>query len=119
MAYKIDPRRDREVVDEFRQNPIGHHSPNLQRVLNALRGGPLKGKYVLVCTRPFAEWVLARHPGERGRPLELLPEHRFASKEAAEWAVFRLRWQAAHRRGAELRAGPRCGPGGRCGSRLG
>ena len=53
MAYKIDPRRDREAVDEFRQNPIGHHSPNLQRVLNTLRGGPLEGKYVLVCTRPF------------------------------------------------------------------
>jgi hypothetical protein len=44
MAYKIDPRRDREVVDEFRQKPIGHHSPDLQRVPNTLRGGPLKGK---------------------------------------------------------------------------
>ena len=94
MAYQIDPRRDREVVDEFRKNPIGHHSPNLQRVLNTLRGGPLAGKYVLVCTRPFAEWTLARHPGERGEPIELLTEHRFASREAAEWEVFRLRWKA-------------------------
>jgi hypothetical protein len=93
MAYRIDPRRDREVVDEFRQNPIGRHSPNLQRVLNALRGGPLKGKYVLVCTRPHQEWVLGRHPGERGKPVELLREHSFASKEEAEWAVFRLRWK--------------------------
>jgi hypothetical protein len=94
MTYKIDPRRDREVVDEFRQNPIGHHSPNLQRVLNTLRGGPLKGKYLLVCTRPHREWVLARHPGARGEPIELLREHTFGSKEEAEWAVFRLRWQA-------------------------
>jgi hypothetical protein len=94
MAYKIDPRRDREVVAEFRSKPIGHHSPNLQRVLNTLRGGPLRGKYVLVCTKPFAEWTLARHPGERGEPLELLPEHTFRSREEAEWAVFRLRWQA-------------------------
>jgi hypothetical protein len=94
MAYRIDPRRDREVVAEFRQNPIGHHSPNLQRVLNALRGGPLKGKYVLVCTKPFAEWTLARHPGGRGQPVELLREHTFASREEAEWAVFRLRWKA-------------------------
>ena len=93
MTYKIDPRRDREVVDEFRQNPIGHHSPNLQRVLNALRGGPLEGKYVLVCTKPFEEWVLARHPGERGKPIEVLREHRFTSKEEAEWAVFRMRWK--------------------------
>ena len=93
MAYRIDPRRDREGVDEFRQNPIGQHSPNLQRVLNTLRGGPLKGKYVLVCTRPFEEWVLARHPGERGRPVELMHEHRLSSREEAEWAVFRLRWK--------------------------
>ena len=93
MAYRIDPRRDRDVVGEFRQKPIGHHSPNLQRVLNALRSGPLAGKYVLVCTRPFREWVLARHPGERGRPVELLREHTFTSKEEAEWAVFRLRWK--------------------------
>lgn len=93
MAYKIDPRRDRDVVDEFRHKPIGHHSPNLQRVLNTLRGGPLKGKYVLVCTRPFEEWTLARHPGERGKPIELLPACTFTSKEAAEWAVFRMRWK--------------------------
>ena len=93
MTYKIDPRRDREVVDEFRQNPIGHHSPNLQRVLNTLRGGPLEGKLVLVCTKPFEEWALARHPGERGKPIEVLQEHRFTSREEAEWAVFRLRWK--------------------------
>jgi hypothetical protein len=94
MAYKIDPRRDRELVDEFRRQPIGHHSPNLQRVLNTLRGGPLEGKYVLVCTKPFREWVLGRHPGERGRPIEFLREHTFTSLEEAEWAVFRLRWKA-------------------------
>jgi hypothetical protein len=93
MAYRIDPRRDRELVDEFRKTPIGHHSPNLQRVLNTLRGGLLRGKYVLVCTRPFREWVLARHPGERGKPIELLREHTFASREEAEWAVFRMRWK--------------------------
>jgi hypothetical protein len=94
MAYQIDPRRDRELVAEFRQNPIGQHSPNLQRVLNTLRGGPLEGKYVLVCTRPFAEWTLARHPGERGQPVELLRGQTFTSLEEAEWAVFRLRWKA-------------------------
>lgn len=43
MAYRIDPRRDREVVDEFRSRPIGPHCRNLQRVLNTLRGGPVRG----------------------------------------------------------------------------
>jgi hypothetical protein len=93
MAYKLDPLRDREFVAEFRQNPIGHHSPNLQRILNTLRGGPLQGKYLLVCSKPFEEWILARHSGERGKPIVLLPQYKFASIEEAEWAVFRLRWK--------------------------
>jgi hypothetical protein len=38
MACRIDPRRDRGVVDAFRQNAIGQ-----PRVLSALRGGPLAG----------------------------------------------------------------------------
>jgi hypothetical protein len=93
MAYKIDPKVDREWVDEFRKRPVGPHSPQLQRVLNALRGGPLAGRYVLICTRPYREWVLARHPGGRGKPFEILPQHRFSSLEEAEWTVFRLRWK--------------------------
>ena len=109
MAYKIDPRRDREVVDEFRQNPIGHHSPNLQRVLNALRGGPLKGKYVLVCTRPFAEWVLARHPGERGQPLELLPRAHLREQGGGRVGGVPAALAGAHRRGAELTRRPQGG----------
>ena len=93
MAYRIRPQHDRQHVDEFRHNPIGHHSPDLQRILNTLRGGPLAGKLVLVCTKPFAEWTLAKHPGVRGKPIELLPEHTFTSREEAEWAVFRMRWK--------------------------
>ena len=49
---------------------------------------------MLVCTKPFREWTLARHPGERGRPIEFLREQRFTSLEEAEWAVFRPRWKA-------------------------
>ncbi len=93
MTYKIRPREDREYVNEFRQNVLGPHSPNLQRILNAMRGGPMAGKHMLVCTKPFREWVLARHPGGRNKPIELLPEHTFTSIEDAEWFVFRLRWK--------------------------
>jgi branched-chain amino acid transport system permease protein len=92
MPYTIDPKADREWVDEFRKCPVGPHSPQLRRVLNTLRGGPLAGRYVLVCTKPYREWVLARHPGARGKPFEIL-EQRFSSREEAEWAVFRLRWK--------------------------
>jgi hypothetical protein len=93
MAYKIDPKVDREWVDEFRNRPIGPHSPQLQRVLNTLRGGVLAGRYVLICTKPYREWVLALHPGRRGKRFEILDGHRFSSREEAEWAVFRLRWK--------------------------
>jgi hypothetical protein len=92
MTYRIRPE-DREWVDEFRQNPIGRHSPQLQRILNTLRAGPMEGRYVLFCRKPFEEYVLARHPGRRDRPLELLEDHVFASREEAEWAVFKLRWK--------------------------
>jgi hypothetical protein len=93
MPYQIDPKADREWIDAFRERPRGPHSPQLQRVLNALRGGPLAGRYVLICTKPYREWVLARHPGACGKPFEILQEHRFSSREEAEWAVFRLRWK--------------------------
>jgi len=65
--YRITAE-DRQWVDEFRQRPLGPHSPNLQRVLNAMRGGATAGKYCLICSKPFAEWQLARMSGRRGDP---------------------------------------------------
>jgi hypothetical protein len=90
--YKIQPA-DKAVVAEFRANPIGRHSPTLQRVLNAMRTGPLAGKYVLVCTRPHAEWMLAQFPDEQGQPLKLHHNRIFHSIDEAEWEVFKLRWE--------------------------
>jgi hypothetical protein len=37
MAYRIDPVADRTYVEEFRQMPIGLHSPGLRRILNTMR----------------------------------------------------------------------------------
>ncbi len=91
--YRITAE-DRQWVDEFRQKPLGPHSPNLQRVLNAMRGGPTAGKYCLICTRPFAEWQLARMSGRRGEPATPVAGEVFTDLAEAEWAVFRLRWRA-------------------------
>ena len=93
--FQIDPVRDLPLVKEFRDNPVGHHSTNLQRVLNVLRGEPLKGKYVLVCTKPHEEWQLAILSGERGKPVRLVTGKYYRSLEEAEWDVFKLRWKAA------------------------
>ena len=69
----------------FRDRPLAKHGPELQRILNAMRSTPLEGRYILVCTRPFREWKLARHGG-RKRPIEILHDHvktRPASREPA------------------------------------
>jgi hypothetical protein len=92
--YRIDPIRDFPLAQEFHGNPIGHHSANLQRVLNVLRGGPLNGKYVLVCTIPHKNWQLATLSGERGKPVNLLPNTFFGDLKQAEWDIFRRRWEA-------------------------
>lgn len=42
-VYRVGAH-DSQVVDEFLRNPIGHHSPALQRVLNVFRGEPTAGK---------------------------------------------------------------------------
>ena len=83
----------RRLAEEFMANPIGHHSPDLQRLLLRFRGEPAKGKYVLVCTKPYEEWTLARLSGERGKRTKLIKGQVYHSLEDAERAVFRLRWK--------------------------
>ncbi|MDE0048473.1 MAG: hypothetical protein OXO52_01705 [Rhodospirillales bacterium] len=91
MAYQVT-EADLYVVDEFMKKPIGHHSPDLQRVLNTLRGADVKGKHCLVCTKPGREWQLAQLSGVRGKPVKLL-DKTFDNIEDAERYVFRLRWK--------------------------
>ena len=76
--YKIGPD-DLVYADEFRKKPIGHHSPGLQRVLSLFRGAEVTDRYVIFCTKPHREWMLAQVKGcpyrkfhplniRRGRP---------------------------------------------------
>ncbi|MFM9857621.1 ABC transporter permease [Pseudoxanthobacter sp. M-2] len=89
--YKIQPD-DRKVVEEFRRNPIGRHSPQLQRVLNLFRGAPMEGKYVLITRIPHKEWVLGQMTGKRGEPIRMTNQV-FHNIEEVEWYVFRQRWK--------------------------
>jgi len=86
-------QHDQHVVEEFRRKPIGHHSPDLQRVLNVFRGEPIKNKYVLICTKPHKEWILGQLTGERGKPVKILKDKVFTRIEEAEQEVFRRRWK--------------------------
>jgi len=95
MAYRIEPARDRVFIDEFRRNTIGHHSPGLQRVLNALRRSHDGRQLAILNTIPFRRWVLAWLPADRADDIAIEPQHQFDSREDAEWYVFCRRWEAA------------------------
>lgn len=90
-VYKLKPT-DKQFVQEFKAKPIGLHTPGLQRILNLFRGESMSGKYVLVCTKPHQQWMLAELPSRRGQPLKVHHNQVFQSIEQAEWEVFKLRW---------------------------
>lgn len=92
--FDIDPKR-RDLVAAFQENPNGPHSPELQRLVNKLRFEPsMKDKYVVVCSKPHEEWILAQLPGQRGKPIRLHKDKVFTSLKDAERAIFKLRWEA-------------------------
>ena len=94
MAYRIDPGSDRQFIEEFRRQPVGKHSPGLRRLLNTMRFDPTGKQVILVCRKPFAEWVIGEMPARRDEPLRIENDPVFTSREAAEWEVFRRRWRA-------------------------
>ena len=95
MVYKIDPQNDCQFAEEFRKKPIGAHSPGLMRVLAILRVDPSGHQIIIVCRKPFAKWTLATMPPRREDPIRFEDDVVFASREEAEWEVFRRRWLAA------------------------
>lgn len=89
--YQVDPKAV-HLAQEFKAQPIGKHSAELQKVLNLFRGEAMKDKYVLVCTEPHKRWVLAQLTGARGQGVRLSNQV-FTSINDAEWYVFKLRWK--------------------------
>jgi N,N-dimethylformamidase len=90
--FAFDPSR-LDLAREFKAKPFGEHSPDLQYLLNLMRSRETDGRHVLVMTRPHAQWTLARlTDGNLGSPQ--LTNLTFDSLEAAEWAVFKRRWEA-------------------------
>lgn len=99
--YVLPLLRDKETRDrliaEHRANPIGApprngrppvgHSKDLIRVIDKFRRAPMKGKYVTVCKKQFADYRIGVCSGVRGEPVKLL-EGSFSSVEACEHAIF-------------------------------
>jgi len=80
------------AIEEFRRKPVGQHSATLQHIINIMRGEPIEGKYVLLCTKPHREWVLAQMNG-RAKPITVFDDVVFHDLHTAELAIFRLRWK--------------------------
>ena len=91
--YPIDATR-RDLVEEFQCNPKGAHSRELQMVLHRLRWESPGGRYVLFAVEPGKRWMLGRLPGKRNAPVELMHNRTYDSPAAAEWDIFKLRWEA-------------------------
>jgi hypothetical protein len=91
--FQIDAEADLPLAEEFMAAPVGLHSPNLQRLLRAMRGGPVKGKYGLLTTKPGQEWILIQMSGVPDVPPVILRDQVFTDLLDAEREVFRRRWK--------------------------
>ena len=80
------------LAQEFRAQPRGRHSAELQRVLNRMRTEPFSGRYVLVQETKGLPYRLARLGATPSEPISYTGDT-FATLEDAEWAVFKLRWR--------------------------
>jgi len=97
---EILPLINDELIAEHRENPIGAHSDNLERVLNYFRRQPMEEKYVILETEKFEEFYIGQLSGVRGERPEKLTEplssideteglpYPLTSVEEAEHAVF-------------------------------
>ena len=90
--HRIDPSR-LDLAREFKHNPTGPHSPELQKVLKLLRWEPLAGRFVVVQPRRDGPWYLARTTGPKGHPLDIFYARGFNTLAEAHWALFRKRWE--------------------------
>ena len=91
-TYEIDGTR-MDLALEYRDNPRGPYSLDLQRVLDRMRSTPMKGRFALIVLEPFRKFALARLSGERGIPPVPVEGVNYASIAEAEWDIFKRRWQ--------------------------
>jgi hypothetical protein len=90
--FRFDKTR-LDLVREFRANPFGEHSPDLQYLLNIIRGPSDAPFHVLFVDKAGERWTLAvKEPGRRTPPRRTNTV--FTDRKEAEWQVFRLRWAA-------------------------
>ncbi len=91
MRESIRPLLTKKIIAEHKRDPVGIHSDALDRVLTYFRRPNLLGRYVIVCTRPFKQWRVARITGARGQAPEFIDDRTYNSEAKAAHAVFLMR----------------------------
>ena len=87
----------KKVIAEHKRTPLGDHSDALARVLNYLRRGPSTTALVIVCTKPFQQWRIARLSGERGKAPTFIDDQVYKSEAKAMHALFLKRIEMLNR----------------------
>jgi hypothetical protein len=77
-----------DLIEEHARKPLGQHSDALERVLQYFRRQPAAGKYIIVATKPWAEYRIGVLTGERGRLPEILEDTTYATEEEAMHGIF-------------------------------
>ena len=91
MRESLRPLLTKKIISEHKRDPVGIHSDALDRVLNYFRRPNLLPHYVIVCTRPFKQWRVARMTGVPGQSPVFVDERTYNSEAKAAHAVFLLR----------------------------
>jgi hypothetical protein len=87
------PQNWRDLVAEFRENPLGRHSADLQELLNWFRAAPIPGKHFLYMIEQHRKWALARFSPQGPHIFDVDYQMEFDTIEDAEHYVFRLRFE--------------------------
>jgi hypothetical protein len=85
IAHLLTP----ELIDEHRRDPVGRHSPALEKALDFIRSNPVPGALplVLITIVPGHEWAIAEYPPE-GESEPRVREGTYTSRAQAEHDIF-------------------------------
>jgi branched-chain amino acid transport system permease protein len=82
-----------QLIDEFKQKPLGQHSEALERLLNYFRRQPQIDKYAVMAVEQFKAYRIVALSGHRGVPPRLVEDKVYASILEAYHGVFLRRIQ--------------------------
>lgn len=82
-----------ELIEEYKQRPVGQHSEALERLLNYFRRQPQNDKYAVMVVEQFKAYRIVALSGVRGVAPRLVEDTIYPSIEAAYVGVFTRRVQ--------------------------